>query len=125
MNPFESYTADINALITESQIQLYINSFKDKFLYIDDKIDDKIDNKIDDKIHQYNDLLGSNGYIAAVYKVPYVDTDFLTMYYILKYNDENFNNPDKTRKTRIKNGTQINDELVDGFINYKKIKFQI
>ena len=94
MNPFESYTADINALITESQIQLYINSFKDKFLYIDDKIDDKIDNKIDNKIiskidnkiHQYNDLLGSNGYIAAVYKVPYVDTDFLTMYYILKYN---------------------------------------
>jgi hypothetical protein len=38
-----------------------------------------------------------------------------------KYNDENFNNPDKTRKTRIKNGTQINDEIVDGFINYKKI----
>lgn len=38
-----------------------------------------------------------------------------------KYNDENFNNPDKTRKTRIKNGTQINDEIIDGFIDYKKI----
>jgi hypothetical protein len=38
-----------------------------------------------------------------------------------KYNDACFNNPDKTRKTRIKNGTQINDEFINNFMDYKKI----
>lgn len=40
---------------------------------------------------------------------------------IEKYNDEFYNNPDKTRMTRIKNGTQINDEVIDNFIDYKKV----
>jgi hypothetical protein len=38
-----------------------------------------------------------------------------------KYGSEKYNNPDKTRETRIKNGTQINDESVDKFIEYKKV----
>lgn len=37
------------------------------------------------------------------------------------YGDENFNNPYKTKTTRIENGTQINDNLVDEFNNYKII----
>jgi len=38
-----------------------------------------------------------------------------------KYGSEKFNNPDKTRITRIKNGTQINDEIIKEFIDYKKV----
>jgi hypothetical protein len=38
-----------------------------------------------------------------------------------KYGSEKYNNPDKTRETRIENGTQINDEVVDKFIEYKKV----
>ncbi len=38
-----------------------------------------------------------------------------------KYGDDKFNNPDKTRTTRIKNGTQINDEVIEGFSDYKKV----
>lgn len=38
-----------------------------------------------------------------------------------KYGSETYNNSDKTRKTRIENGTQISDESFDGFENYKKI----
>jgi hypothetical protein len=34
-----------------------------------------------------------------------------------KYGSEKYNNSDKTRNTRIKNGTQINDEIIDGFID--------
>ena len=40
---------------------------------------------------------------------------------IEKYGSEKYNNPDKTRNTRIKNGTQINDEMIDGFLEYKKV----
>jgi hypothetical protein len=38
-----------------------------------------------------------------------------------KYGSEKYNNSDKTRNTRIKNGTQINDEIIDGFLEYKKV----
>lgn len=38
-----------------------------------------------------------------------------------KYGNDNFNNPEKTRRTRIDNGTQINDELVTNFRQYKKV----
>lgn len=38
-----------------------------------------------------------------------------------KYGSETFNNPDKTKNTRICNGTQINDDLINDFIDYKKI----
>jgi len=38
-----------------------------------------------------------------------------------KYGDENWNNKEKTRLTRIKNGTQIDDTQILSFINYKKI----
>lgn len=38
-----------------------------------------------------------------------------------KYGDENWNNSDKTREIRIKNGTQINDSLIENFRKYKKI----
>ena len=38
-----------------------------------------------------------------------------------KYGDDKFNNPDKTRTTRIKNGTQINDEVIEGFSDYKTV----
>ena len=38
-----------------------------------------------------------------------------------KYGSENFNNTDKTRTTRIYNQTQIDDEKIDSFIDYKKI----
>jgi hypothetical protein len=38
-----------------------------------------------------------------------------------KYGSETYNNSDKTRKTRIENGTQISDDSFDGFENYKKI----
>jgi hypothetical protein len=38
-----------------------------------------------------------------------------------KYGSETYNNPDKTRWTRISNGTQINDEIINDFIQYKKI----
>jgi len=38
-----------------------------------------------------------------------------------KYGSETYNNPDKTRETRIENGTQIDDEVVDKFFEYKKV----
>ena len=38
-----------------------------------------------------------------------------------KYGSKTYNNPDKTRETRIENGTQINDDEVDKFIEYKKV----
>lgn len=38
-----------------------------------------------------------------------------------KYGSEKYNNPDKTRETRIKNGTQINDEMIEDFLQYKKV----
>lgn len=38
-----------------------------------------------------------------------------------KYGSETYNNPEKTRKTRISNGTQINDEIVNDFNDYKRI----
>ena len=38
-----------------------------------------------------------------------------------KYGDDTYNNPDKTRNTRIKNGTQINEDIIDDFIKYKKL----
>jgi len=38
-----------------------------------------------------------------------------------KYGDEFWNNKDKTREIRIKNGTQIDDTLALSFKNYKKI----
>jgi hypothetical protein len=38
-----------------------------------------------------------------------------------KYGSETFNNPDKTRKTRIENGTQINDIISEDFKKYKRI----
>lgn len=38
-----------------------------------------------------------------------------------KYGSETFNNPDKTRMTRISNGSQINDEDVEDFLKYKKV----
>ena len=38
-----------------------------------------------------------------------------------KYGNENFNNPDKTKNTRIKNGTQIDDKLINDFNSYKKV----
>jgi hypothetical protein len=38
-----------------------------------------------------------------------------------KYGDDTYNNPDKTRNTRIKNGTQINEDMIDDFIKYKKL----
>lgn len=38
-----------------------------------------------------------------------------------KYGDENWNNKEKTRNTRIKNGTQINESQISSFLNYKKI----
>jgi len=38
-----------------------------------------------------------------------------------KYGSENYNNPNKTKETRIYNGTQINDDYIKDFISYKKI----
>ena len=38
-----------------------------------------------------------------------------------KYGDEKYNNPDKTKKTRISNGTQISDNDILNFLNYKKV----
>lgn len=38
-----------------------------------------------------------------------------------KYGNEYWNNSNKTREIRIKNGTQIDDSLIDDFIKYKKI----
>jgi hypothetical protein len=38
-----------------------------------------------------------------------------------KYNDENYNNKEKTKNTRIKNKTQINDDDIECYLNYKKI----
>jgi len=38
-----------------------------------------------------------------------------------KYGDENFNNKEKTKSTRIKNGTQINDSNIKGWLQYKKV----
>lgn len=38
-----------------------------------------------------------------------------------KYGSETYNNPDKTKKTRIENNTQINDEIINEYLNYKKI----
>lgn len=40
---------------------------------------------------------------------------------IKKYGQDTFNNSDKTRNTRIKNGTQINDDIIEGFHDYKKV----
>lgn len=40
---------------------------------------------------------------------------------IEKYGYEFWNNKDKTRLIRIKNGTQINDDLINSFLDYKKI----
>lgn len=37
------------------------------------------------------------------------------------YGDENWNNKEKTRKTRITNKTQIDDVDIESFLNYKKI----
>lgn len=37
-----------------------------------------------------------------------------------KYGSDTYNNPNKTRETRINNGTQINDEIINSFIEYKK-----
>ena len=38
-----------------------------------------------------------------------------------KYGSETYNNPDKTKRTRIDNNTQINDEIINDFLDYKKI----
>jgi len=38
-----------------------------------------------------------------------------------KYGDEYWNNKDKTREIRIRNGTQIDDNLIESFLIYKKI----
>lgn len=38
-----------------------------------------------------------------------------------KYGSETYNNPDKTRKTRIENKTQISGDIINDFIDYKKI----
>lgn len=38
-----------------------------------------------------------------------------------KYGSETYNNPDKTRLTRINNKTQIDDSLINDFDSYKKI----
>jgi hypothetical protein len=38
-----------------------------------------------------------------------------------KYGSENYNNPNKTKETRIHNGTQINDDCIKDFLSYKKI----
>ena len=38
-----------------------------------------------------------------------------------KYGDEYWNNKDKTREIRIRNGTQIDDSLIESFWKYKKI----
>jgi hypothetical protein len=38
-----------------------------------------------------------------------------------KYGSETYNNPDKTKKTRIENKTQISDDIINDFIDYKKI----
>ena len=38
-----------------------------------------------------------------------------------KYGSETYNNPDKTKKTRIENNTQISDEIINEFLDYKKI----
>jgi len=40
---------------------------------------------------------------------------------INKYGDEDWNNKEKTRQTRIKNGTQIDESKIDSFHKYKKI----
>ncbi len=40
---------------------------------------------------------------------------------IEKYGSENYNNPDKTKSTRISNGTQIDDTLINNFKDYKKV----
>jgi hypothetical protein len=38
-----------------------------------------------------------------------------------KYGSETYNNPDKTKRTRIENNTQINDEIINNFLEYKKV----
>ena len=38
-----------------------------------------------------------------------------------KYGSETYNNPNKTKETRISNGTQINDDFIKNFLSYKKI----
>ena len=38
-----------------------------------------------------------------------------------KYGNEKFNNPNKTKNTRINNGTQISDEKTDNFNYYKRL----
>jgi hypothetical protein len=38
-----------------------------------------------------------------------------------RYGSETYNNPDKTKRTRIDNNTQINDEIINDFLDYKKI----
>lgn len=38
-----------------------------------------------------------------------------------KYGSENYNNPNKTKETRINNNTQINDDVINNFIEYKKV----
>ena len=38
-----------------------------------------------------------------------------------KYGSETYNNPNKTKETRIHNGTQINDDYIKDFLSYKKI----
>lgn len=38
-----------------------------------------------------------------------------------RYGSETYNNPDKTKKTRIENNTQINDEIINDFLDYKKV----
>jgi len=38
-----------------------------------------------------------------------------------KYGTETYNNPNKTKETRINNGTQINDDFINDFLSYKKI----
>lgn len=40
---------------------------------------------------------------------------------INKYGDENWNNKEKTRNTRIQNGTQIDELQIDSYLNYKKV----
>jgi len=38
-----------------------------------------------------------------------------------KYGSETYNNPTKTKNTRINNGTQINDSIINDFLIFKKI----
>lgn len=38
-----------------------------------------------------------------------------------KYGSENYNNPNKTKHTRINNRTQFDDSVVDDFLSYKRV----